>query len=100
MDILVKEEQAVTIFCIIGKVDTSNHLEFQQKLIEQIKNSSKNIHLNLEKLEYISSAGLRVFLIALKQCESMNLKLLLSQLDGNIKKIFEVSGFLKLFEIA
>jgi anti-anti-sigma factor len=50
-------------------------------------------------MNYISSSGLRVFLVAQKKVLSLNGKLILCNMQPTIQEIFRISGFSNLFRI-
>ena len=55
--------------------------------------------LNLDKLEYISSSGLRVFLAQLKKARKQQGDLKLACMKPYIKEVFDIAGFTQLFNI-
>jgi anti-anti-sigma factor len=54
----------------------------------------------MKKLEYISSAGLRVVLMAVKELRSRQGKLVLCSLNEYVREVFEVSNFTSIIPIA
>ena len=56
--------------------------------------------LDCEHLEYISSAGLREILKMEKKLQSLNGRLVLCNLHGVVRDIFQFSGFLNLFAVS
>jgi anti-anti-sigma factor len=89
-------------FCIInidGRIDTSNFNVFEKEISEIIESGESNIVLNCNKLNYISSSGLRVFLIAQKKLMVLKGKLQLCEMQATIKEIFDISGFSSIFTI-
>jgi len=59
----------------------------------------KKVILNVSKLEYISSAGLRSLVILIKKLYASKGELVLCVLTGVVREIIEVSGFENLFKI-
>jgi anti-sigma B factor antagonist len=57
------------------------------------------IIMDCSKMEYISSSGLRVFLLVLKKITLMKGRFMLSELQETIREIFEIAGFTSIFEI-
>ena len=53
--------------------------------------------LDLEKVAYVSSAGLRVFLMLAKQSRAAGGRLALCSLAPEVKEVFDISGFTALF---
>lgn len=74
-----------------GRLDTTTAPEFEAALNENIANVTELI-IDLEKLEYISSAGLRVLLSAQKTMNKQG-SLVIRNSSDEIKEIFDVTGF-------
>lgn len=55
--------------------------------------------IDFSQLEYISSSGLRVLLIAAKKLKNADGQLILCSLNDQIKTIFDISGFSSIFSI-
>lgn len=87
---------------IEGRLDTTTSPEFQNELNSVAGGSLKNIHtfvLDLEKLDYISSAGLRVLLIIQKEMTANCGKFIIKNVRDEIKSVFEVTGFCQILTI-
>jgi anti-sigma B factor antagonist len=52
-----------------------------------------------EKLDYISSTGLRVLLVAAKRLKAVDGRIVLSSLKPHILEVFEIAGFKSIFPI-
>ena len=86
-----------------GRLDQSNADAFKTELaphLEQCAKDQDRVVLDLSGLDYISSAGLRVLMLAAKQTKAQGGTLMLSGLQPLVKEIFEISRFTLLFEIA
>lgn len=83
-----------------GRLDTSNYGELEKNLLEVIERGEKNIVINCSDLHYISSSGLRVFLMALKKITGAGGRFSLCSLQDNIREIFEIAGFNTIFSIS
>jgi anti-anti-sigma factor len=97
----IKKEK-IKDFCVLmieGRIDTTNFNQFEIEINLLFNSGEKNFVFNCEGLNYISSSGLRVFLIAQKKSISLNGKLHLCNLQPNIKEIFDISGFSSIFKI-
>jgi anti-sigma B factor antagonist len=80
-----------------GRLDTMTAPELETTLKESLNGVSELI-LDFDKLEYISSAGLRVLLSAQKQMDRQGgMKLL--HVNETIMEIFEVTGFIDILDI-
>lgn len=88
----------VDIFEISGRIDANNSKDLENFLIEKIENGSTKIIADLKELEYISSAGLRVFLLVVKKIGKTGF-VYLSTLQPQVYQIFDISGFNNIFSI-
>lgn len=98
MEIAERHTHGVRVLAISGRVDgvTCNALE--AALNEPSAGTGATL-LDLDGVDYISSAGLRVFLKAAKQAKSRSVPLALSGLRSKVREIFDVSGFTPLFTL-
>ena len=73
-----------------GRLDSNTTPEFEKELtsLDEIE----NLVLDFEKLEYISSAGLRIIL-ALQKIMNGQRNMVIKNSNDNIKEIFEITGF-------
>ena len=83
----------------IGRLDSLSSQDLQNELSRQIADGNTAIILDLKDLEYISSAGLRVLLLAGRELKAKNGQLSLCALKKNVREVFEISGFETLFPI-
>ena len=82
-----------TVVSISGRADANSAIEFQQQLEQIVARGARVLILNLEKLKYISSAGLRVILTIAKKVRAREGDLWLAGLSGPINKVIQISGF-------
>lgn len=87
------------IMMIIPRVDASNAKNVETELTELINNGNKKIICNFAQNEYISSAGLRVFLSALKMMKKIGGQIILCGLHPYVQEVFDMAGFSQLFTI-
>lgn len=81
-----------------GRIDTSTAKAFEEGLIGVVA-KSKKIIVQFNKLDYISSAGLRVVLMAQKKMGPQGGTLVLTGMSANIANVFKMSGFDKILKI-
>ncbi len=99
MEIIEKKMDSCTVLSIIGRLDTTNYSILEKKLMEMIANQQDRIVVECSKMDYVSSSGLRILLMALKKITLSKGKFVLCGLQDNIREIFEISGFTNIFEI-
>jgi len=78
-------------------VITANCLE--EKFATLIDKGERQLVVDFSQLDYISSAGLRVFLIAAKRLKNVEGKIALSSLKPQIREVFDISGFSSIFPL-
>jgi anti-anti-sigma factor len=99
MNIKREKIQNFTVLRIEGRVDTLRSSGLENEISHLFDSGEKNLIFDCKKMNYISSSGLRVFLVAQKKAISLEGKLCLCNLQPGIYEIFRISGFSKLFKI-
>lgn len=84
----------------VGRLDNSSSPTLEQAVLERIDAGATRIVFDFSDMDYISSAGLRVVLIAGKRLRSSGGLLALSGMRELVREVFEVSGFIGLFPCA
>ena len=102
MDAVFTERKGdVSIIHLNGRFDASSSAHIHDKIMTEIENEEcTNLILNFEKVDYISSAGLRIAIYVSKNMKKLSGNLVICCLNNNIKKIFEISGLYRLFKVA
>lgn len=80
-----------------GRLDTVTAPQFEDVITNELENISQLV-LDFEKLEYISSAGLRVILSAQKIMNRQG-KMKIINVNKNVMEVFEITGFLDILDI-
>lgn len=77
---------------LVGRLDTITAPSLEKMLDEELPSLNELI-FELEALEYISSAGLRIFLLTQKRINRENKKMLVRNATGEIVEAFRITGF-------
>ena len=90
MDITYRTDKDILYIAVEGRIDASNAAEAEEKIFN-IKNNNpgKHIVVDADKLEYISSAGLRVILKLRKE----EPKLAIINVASDVYEVFDMTGF-------
>ncbi len=99
MEINVQKKDSINVVALTGRLDTTNYGELEKVIFGLIDNNEKQIIVDCKDLDYVSSSGLRIFLMGLKKVNTVSGRFVLCALQDNIKEIFEISGFSTVFEI-
>jgi anti-anti-sigma factor len=82
-----------TIVAVSGSVDALTAAEMTNALNKQIESGNANLVVDLSGLEFMSSAGLRTLLGAVKECRTQGGDLRIVSTNPGIDKILKMSGF-------
>lgn len=82
-----------------GRLDTPTAVKAQQEITPLLENADKTIILDCTNLQYISSSGLRLFLTIRKETSAKGGKVIIENINEEIRKVFMMTGFFNLFEI-
>lgn len=99
MEITINETDGKMIAGLQGRLDTLCAPECEQALAPMRANAANDNVIDCSGLEYISSSGLRIFLSLLKEVKAKGGTLLLEGVNKEIRNIFTITGFSKLFTI-
>lgn len=102
VQVTVEQYADVTVVKVAGRIDYLNADAFKEALMPHVEGcgaGSNQLLLDLSDLEYISSAGLRVLMIAAKEARTRQGHLLAVSLQPVVFEIFEISRFNLIFEI-
>lgn len=97
MEVIKNKDGAKLEVKVVGRVDTTTAPQFEEEVKSQLGDVSKLV-LDLAKLEYISSAGLRV-LLSLQKLMSKQGEMVLCNVNEVVKEILEVTGFINILTI-
>ena len=90
MDITMQKNEAQLALALTGRLDTSTAPQLEKVVNDDLAGVTELV-IDCEKLEYISSAGLRVLLKAQKKMGAGNMKL--QNVNETIMEVFEITGF-------
>ena len=84
-----------------GRLDHDNCEAFREELAPHLERSAKDgtpIVLDLSGLEYVSSAGLRCFMLAAKQAKAQQSRIVIASMQPVVAEIFQIARFNLVFE--
>lgn len=87
------------IIALPKKLDTDSAPVLEVDLKEAMKNSFQNLLFDCSGMDYISSAGIRVLLSTSKELLKSGKKVGFCCLTPNVRQIFEIGGFTKIFRV-
>lgn len=98
LNITRKQDGSALTLILEGRIDTSTAPDFQTE-VEPLPAGLTRLTLDCEKLNYISSAGLRVLLAIVQEMEEKGAALELCHVDQRLRDLFDITGFLDILTI-
>jgi anti-sigma B factor antagonist len=86
------------VVTLAGEMDTAAANEAEEVLKQLYQNEGKEVVFECENLEYIASSGLRILINILKSTMSKGNRVVLRNVNDDIKNVFKLTGFLNIFE--
>jgi anti-sigma B factor antagonist len=99
MNLTTETQDGRTVAAIGGRLDSSNAGAFEQALLPLIGAELGALIVDLTGLDYISSAGLRVLLLAGKTSKASGVGFALCGLKPHVREVFDLSGFSQILNI-
>ncbi len=102
MKVTAERYADVVVASVSGRIDFQNADEFKASLLPYLANcgaGGDKVVFELSQLEYISSAGLRILMIAAKDARAREGRLVAVTLHPVVREIFEISRFTLIFDV-
>jgi|SRR5262245_266047 anti-sigma B factor antagonist len=99
MDIHEDRKDGFLVLGLEGRLDAVSSKVFEEKVLAVIDGGETRFVIDLSRVDYVSSAGLRVFLVASKRLNLSGDKLVLCSLQEPVKQVFDIVGFYQIFSI-
>lgn len=95
-----KRYNRVDLIEVGGRIDAETAPLLDQELQRVIGEGRYCIVVDMSQIDFMSTAGLRVLLSAQKKASALNRgDVRLASMPGNVKKAFDLAGFLELFKV-
>ncbi|MEX2643438.1 MAG: STAS domain-containing protein [Acetobacterales bacterium] len=99
MEVERSKQGAVLVVVPKGRLDSAEALQFEDELMDAIGAGESRLLIDFSSLDYISSAGLSVLLMAAKRLKPDGGRIALCAMNDHVAQVFEVSRFNVLFDI-
>jgi len=99
MAILTRNERGAVVVAVSGRLDAVTAPEFEAALNTSILQGNLRYVVDLDGLEYISSAGLRGILVIAKLLRGKGGLLRFANVRGAVREVFDISGFCSILTI-
>lgn len=96
---VTKLESGETLLKIEGRIDTVTAKEFEKSSMIVLHDNPSQIVMDCSELSYVSSSGLRVFLMLQKGVNAAGAKMRIINMSEAIKQVFKITGFSSILNI-
>lgn len=99
MEISSTKEDGFYLIHIEGDLDASTCINLDNAISEASKKNENKLLIDCSDLNYLSSAGLGVFMSYLQEFEKSNIAMVLYGLNDKVRKVFEILGLHELIKM-
>ncbi len=93
MNITTKDVNEIKVVEFDGEFDTTSSPAVESQLNQLREQGVRKILVDLEKMDFISSAGLRVLLATAQELQKAGGELRVCNLNEDVMEVFDISGF-------
>ena len=99
MEVKILDQNGEKVVVIEGRVDTVTASDLEMKVSQIWSTPAIILVFDCEKLEYLSSSGLRIILSAHKQVTAKGGKFILRNLSREVRSVIDLTGFSRILTI-
>ena len=99
MQITSTQHEQVTVVALNGSIDAASAREITEHLTSQINSGNVRLVLDLAQVAFMSSAGLRTILTAIKECRQHGGDLRVAAARGEVERTLNLSGFTSILSL-
>ncbi len=99
MECTVTENNGIKWLNLNGRIDSMSSPEIEREISSLTLSGERTLVVNFEEVNFISSAGIRIFLGAQKQLKKVSGEIILYKMAQNVFDVFKLSGLDKVFQI-
>jgi anti-sigma B factor antagonist len=93
------QEDGADVIALIGEIDASSSIELDLAIAKSVGEGFSKILVDCGALEYISSAGLGVFMSYIEEFKDRNIKMVLFGMSDKVENTFNILGLNELLQI-
>ena len=100
MEIIEREEGEVRVLSLVGRLDTNTTPGAETQINALLDSGANKLLINFEKIDYVSSAGLRLLLATAKRMKGSAGYLRICCLNPTVQEVFDISGFASILSVS
>jgi anti-sigma B factor antagonist len=93
------QEDGADVIALIGEIDASSSIELDLAIAKSVGEGFRKILIDCSSLEYISSAGLGVFMSYIEEFKDKKITMVLFGMNDKVANTFEILGLRELLTI-
>ena len=99
MNTNIEKQEGKYLVTLEGELDTAAAAEVEKKLQPLYNTDGLDVVIDCSGREYIASSGLRILISILKGAKASGSKVVLKNMNDDIKSVFKLTGFINIFEV-
>jgi len=99
MNITVKTNDSMAVISLEGRLDTVSSPDLEA-VLEKMPENVNSIEFDFARLDYVSSAGLRVLLSTQKKFKQVGGHMSIANICPTVQEVFDITGFTDILSIA
>ena len=99
LKVTLEHLESTVVLRAVGPVDSTTAASLQEPLLQAVESSSGAVQLDLAQVSYLSSAGMRVFLLAAKALQKRGERLRLLNVPQQIHSLLNLAGFTSFIDV-
>ena len=98
MKTTIQQSEDKYLITLEGEMDTAAAVEVEKQLQPLYNTNGQDVIIDCSKLEYIASSGLRILISILKGAKAGGSRVVLKDVNDDIKMVFKLTGFINIFD--
>jgi anti-anti-sigma factor len=99
LEITLEQLPSTIVLHVVGAVDSNTAPDLQEALLRATEGPTGGVELDLGKVSYMSSAGLRTLLLAAKALQKRGERLTVSHVPPQILNVLNLTGFTTFIDV-
>ncbi len=100
LEVTLEQLESGVVIHVVGSVDSTTAPSLQEPVLHAAENSSGALQLDLKQVSYLSSAGMRVMLLAAKALQKRGERLRLLNVPPQIQNVLSLAGFTSFIDVS
>jgi len=100
MELKIRKHSDTYIVDVNGEMDLYNSYKLKELIMKMLEKKVERFIINLENVDYIDSSGIGALIYICSTIKKMNLKLIIANIHGSVKKVIELTKLMGYFPIA